>query len=305
MEELANNSFAPAAEDILSHAPAARTAAPPFLAARAQVLALTGRFDQAKTEYEQLAARVPEGSSLAVSIQLKQGAIAYRQQRFEDALRIFETLRDRNVVSFELFYNLALTELSVLNTAEHRNYYTKAQEEDAARLALLESDGAAASAVFAGIPRGEIAPLLFSPEVLQDPLRTAEDSRKEQLLSSSMLVGASPKILLLLGILVVVGGAFLHTTGEHVRERPLSRGFRLWNFLPGGFYFAGTEPGYGLGLLGIFLAWLIAAAEVPMRTFPVFPGERGLHFLFAGAACLTCILSALPMLLAGRRAHGE
>ncbi|MFN8389670.1 MAG: hypothetical protein U0136_05215 [Bdellovibrionota bacterium] len=309
IESLENNSLYPSSQAVLARSLGQPQESPALRFAHAQAAALDANNAEAENEFRQLLKNAAPGSSLETALRLNLAAVAFRQGRIQEAREGLKKLEADGKKSFEIFYNLALVHLAELNTEEHRRYYSLAEELDRNRLTHLES---AANEQFlpllVGAPRGLAFPLLFRLDRANAELGGSV-SRQQKLLSSSMFSGMTPQLLVILGValLLSVLARNAEQTGFSATAVTARTSQVIWHAVPGGCLFADDAPGKGLLILGFFLAFLIAAYEMPLKPFAIVPGERGLTTLFILGAVATFALGAAAAFLhdRGRQTGGE
>ena len=127
LEEVHNANYVPSGEKFLMAQLEQNPEDPEVLFAVAQTLHRRDLSFEAQGLYQKVTEVVSEKSPLHAMSVLNLGAINYVDGRLVDAKELFELLERRRAESFELYYNLALVHLALLDTVKHREYYNKAK----------------------------------------------------------------------------------------------------------------------------------------------------------------------------------
>ncbi len=316
LEDINTGGYTPLGDELLFEELRHRPSDSYLLFAAAQSLHRKGLEFAASGLYQEVQVLTDERSSLYSTAALNLGALFYRDRRLAEAKKVLEQLEKRRIESFELYYNLALVHLALLDTANHREYYNKARAYDRGKLdALVVSTQESARVLHGRLPSSELSPLLMRrpPWLTNESYQSLVEA--QQRLAASLMIGGNPSMLLFFGFLVAgLGGAVqMHWSRKKKKKRATisfsrilepSRSSILWCALPAGMSLAGNSPIRGSWVFGLVLALLMFAFEAPMRLFQALPIEVSFsNMLFGMAIILVTISIGWSLLL--RRGYEE
>ena len=282
-EEVHAGNYVPAEEDFLLDQLSKNPDDPYVLFAVAQSLHRKGLTFEAQGVYQKVTEVVKENTPLHFASLLNLGVINLQDGRLKDARDLFELLERRKYKSFELFYNLALIHLALLDTAKHRMYYELAKSDDKARLDRLVIGGLEEAQPLVGAPPASIyTNRLFSSVKSASPDRKQRDrARVESICAATMRYG-SPTLFVLLGVAMVLAGGYLSFTWSRPQRKRPTMSFelaapsegtvsRLWSLIPAGMFLAGERPVVGSMVVALFLMLTFSALDAPVQLFPILP----------------------------------
>ena len=166
------------------------------------------------------------------------------------AKNIFEKAESSGVNNFELFYNLAITHLSLANTKEYEAYFKKAKSMDSQRITaiVLEENSA---------PKASIVPLpnkILFKNLFKDIENESDKARVENIQSEIfkvLIISANAKHVLILGFILIFFS--LSCKKQKINNIRVSDG---WFAFPMGKYLASSRSFVGFILISMFFFFI-------------------------------------------------
>ncbi len=217
------------------------------------------------------------------------GAIAYLQSNYSSAKSLFHEAEILGGSGFTLLYDLAQTEMLLLDTVSHRKYYTQAVDADEKQVSYFQSIQISNSSPYRRIAFPP-APLMAHYRAYLHPIASV-GFPASKLLPGVLLRGGSIQVLLILGGIVFLWGLIYW-----VRKKPVlihnQESSKIWIVLPAGRYLSGGKPGTGFLLLTIISSLLIFALERPVHVLQIFPYANPTQMIALFIAGLMIIITA-------------
>ncbi len=316
MQDLSNLSYSPEGAELLSEASKKHPNNPLLRLSLAQLNHLKGNFGVAESEYRKVVASPDAEKGLAATAKLNLAVLEYNRGEFAKARQLLDEQLAKGTNSFELFYNLSITNLALLDTQKHREFYLQAKDVDEARLSAIDAKNAENPApLMSGAPTTSYLPALSSSILANDTAAFEKSRARQTVLASSLLRSGNVSMLIAWGGIVVLLGVLsaLSRPSPHRLKALGSAVFSetdqessLWLLLPGGRFLAGDRPLLGAGVLTFCVLFVLAALDSPVALLPASPLTMNLDSLFfIAAASVFLIFAGLSALPGIRNTHAE
>jgi len=298
VQEINNRSFTPQGEDFIVRALEYNPNDPLLLFALAELYQLKGLDFEAKQRYEEVVKKAGENEPLKVAAHMNLATIEYQNGNLKVAESMLADIEGRGYGSFELYYNLALTKLALLNTVAHRVYFAKAQEIDQYRAEIIEtSQGSRRNALMVPVPREFYSKIIFQDVEDSDAAHAADYVVRRAKLAGTLMWGATPSRISVIGIICMFIAGILFKSNSRkrrsyalVEERESSS---LWLIVPAGSFIAGRRPALGSCILAVFLALVVIALEAPIHFFGSLPVSVSFDAVMITVSLLFCLMTIL------------
>lgn len=311
MQDLSNLSFSPEGGELLTEASKKHAENPLLRLSLAQLNHLKGAFGVAESEYRHVVASPESERGLVATAKLNLAVLEYNRGEFEKARRLLSEQLSDGVSSFELYYNLSITNLALLNTSKHSEYYLMAKNIDEKRLSAIDAKELNNPVpLMSGAPTTSYLPALTTSILASDAEAFERSKAKQAMLASSLLRDGNVTRLLIWGGIVMLLGVLsaLRRPSPH-RLKSLGGAVfseddqesALWLLLPGGRFLAGDRPLLGAAALTLCVVFVLAAVDAPVALLPAGPVPMNLDSLFfLAAASVFVIFASISMLLSMR-----
>ena len=302
VQEINNRSFTPQGEDYIVRALERSPNNPLLLFALAELYQLKGLDNEAKKRFEEVVAKGGNNEPLKVAAHINVATIEYQNKNLKVAESMFEDIESRGYGSFELYYNLALTKLALLDTDSHRTYFARAQEIDAVRAEEIENaQGEKRNALMVPVPPEFYNEIIFQDIEGDEEQKTAEYIARRDGLAGALMKSATPARLSLIGLLLMFlsGLVFRSHARRGAIDPSLPEGVSsvLWLIVPAGHYVAGKRPVLGSLMLSVILALIVVALEAPIHFFGSLPVSVSFQSVIISAAFTVCVAMILLAML--------
>ena len=309
VQEINNRSFTPQGEDYIVRALERNPDDPLLLFALAELYQLKGLDAEAQKRYEEVVAKGGNKELLRVAAHMNLGTIEYHNNNLKAAEAMFEDIERKGYTSFELFYNLALTKLALLDTDAHRKYFAMAQKVDTRRAELIEkAQGELRHALMVPVPQEFYRQIIFQSVEESELPHVSEYLGRKDALASSLLAGGTPSRLGLAGLLCMLlsGISFKSHAGDRAGKKAARQkeSSVLWLLVPAGQYIAGLRPVLGSLVLALLLALIVVALEAPIQFFGSLPVSVSFQSIIISSA-LTLSLLLVLLAVAGHAIQGR
>ena len=280
LEELNNASFAPNSESLMFDTMLPTAHEPIVKLIAAQSLYRLGDEEAAVGIYENLYQMAGAERDVLRVAALNLAALRYKNRRLHEAVTILSALENAGEESFELFYDLHLVHLALLDTAKRREYFNRARDYDSFKTNNLVLNAADEATI---LTQSAASSTLYRRLINQlQGLRLAVSPEASRIVAV-MLPQANIQKLVLIGLGLLISSALLSLRWTARRRRKTICFTRLiqahsdalyWRLMPAGSQLVGDKPLQGGIVIGLILASLFAALNAPVPGFALL-GESG------------------------------
>jgi len=262
----------------------------------ARALLSAGKWVEADKLFQEVQER-DQGGAVEIATLTNRAAIAYNDNNFSSAILMLEKASAKNP-TFESLYNLSIAHLAALDTAGHRRAYESLLGLDKKRLERLGkiTAGGKSPPLYAGLSGFRLLPLCFKQRS-DSGVAGKSPLPREFALTGALLLGSSPTLLVLFGLLVMVAGLMMPISRNSFTAGSAESGS------VGGFgykAFAWVEDPLGSVVIWGCLSWfLIVFYQSPVHLRSIHPGigaayspiSVGLCFALCACAVLAVVVS--------------
>lgn len=277
-EDLNLSRFSPKAEQYLQNRLASAPSDGTGLFFLAQTFRLKGFTDSARTLFEKIESLPVIEPELRKVGQANLGVVAFDSGEYSEALELLSKAEKDGMQGFELYYNLAITHLLLLDTDQYNHYYNLARGLDPARVSQIVTEKyLSPKAILIPVSSLSMIKPLFkiisSAERIELEAIEAKFKKVVAVLAGKLKI----ELVLVLGISMIVFAASLKS-----KKNQIVSASKSWAFFPFGRYIASNQIVFGIIGLGIVFSILLLSPTGVLNLYGSFSSFQLIYneFLF-------------------------
>ena len=183
------------------------------------------------------------------------GVVAFDSGNYSEALELLKQSEISGIKGFEIFYNLAITNLLLLDTNEYNRYYKMARDIDPARTSEIVAEKyISPKAILIPISSSAMIRPLFKKIASTDTKELSDVQIKYNKVANTLAGNLKFEILVFIGLAVIVFAYNMKTKKMHAQVSS-----PIWVFFPFGGFVTGNHPIVAIiGLTMLFCLLLIS-----------------------------------------------